>query len=417
MTATPDLAQLKEQLRRDYDPYAQITIQENLDDLANRRESMPISFTPQGGGCWIITSYDDISSVLRRNNHGFVSYPNEPPTDLGNFQGKRNALIPIEIDGPLHREYRNLLEPLFSPKAVDKLAPTLRASANELIDGFIERGKVDFGMEFALPFPGATVMAIMGWPVEDMVQLSNWADVIMHGVYGGTEEETAAARAEAGAGLHTYLMGLMAERRTQPPREDITSLMLDAVIDGRKLTDDEIFDQFLLMVFAGLDTVQSAFTQSMVYFARNQHKWDDMFSSPERFDNAIEEMLRWTTMPVPTRTVVEDDIEVAGITMVKGEKVHAPLGAANRDPKYFPNPDEVDFSRDRTKPHLAFGLGPHRCVGAHLARLELAIGFEELRRRMPVFQLDPEFMPEEHLGLAWGINNVHFTFPPGKRDN
>ncbi|WP_160098715.1 cytochrome P450, partial [Rhodococcus sp. T7] len=181
---------------------------------------------------------------------------------------------------------------------------------------------------------------------------------------------------------------------------------LDAEIDGKKLTDLELFDMFLLMMLAGLDTVQSVLAQSMVYLAQHPEQWDAMFETPESLEPAIEELLRWAAPAVPTRTVVHDSVDVAGITLTKGERVHFPLAVANRDPQYYPQPDEVKFDRE-AKPHLAFGLGPHRCVGLHLARLELKIAFTELRRRMPKFELVAGVEPHEHLGLAWGVENVH----------
>ncbi|BCB89792.1 cytochrome P450 [Phytohabitans suffuscus] len=416
--ATPtDLENLKSSLRRDYDPFAtKVTIQSHLDEIADRRAELPVSYSAPGGGCWIVTTYDDISSVLRRNNRGFVSFPNEPPTEQKNLQGKRKRMIPIELDGSVHRQYRNLLDPLFAPGAVAKLEPKLRAAANHLIDQFIERGSCDFSREFALPYPGGTVMGIMGWPLEDMVQLSEWADIMMHGIYGATDEENNQARAEASQELGGYLTAMIAERRAAPARDDVTSLLLDGKIDGEPLPDDDVFDAFLLMVFAGLDTVQSALSQCMLYLGRHQDRWDEMFAGPDTLVPAIEELLRWTTMPVPTRTATET-VEVGGIVLPAGERLHCPLGAANRDPRYFERPDEVIFDRPRTKPHIAFGVGPHRCLGSHLARLELRIGFEELRRRLPSFRIDPGVTPEEHLGMAWGVNNVNLLFPPGERDS
>lgn len=417
MTTSTDLDSLKVSLRRDYNPFAtNVTIQEHLDEIADRREKMPISHSSTGGGYWVVTTYDDITSVLRRNNRGFISFPNEPPSEQTNLQGKRDKMIPIELDGELHKQYRNLLDPLFAPGAVAKLEPKLRQAANDLIDEFIERGSCNFSQEFALPYPGGTVMGLMGWPMEDMVKLSEWADVVMHGVYGASEDESNQARAKAHGELGAYLNAVIAERRAEPPREDVTSLLIHGEIDGKPLTNDEVFDAFLLMVFAGLDTVQSAFSQSFYYFARNPHKWDEMFADPDLLVPAIEELLRWTTMPVPTRTATEP-VEVAGVELPPGERVHCPLGAANRDPKYFENPDEVIFDRPQSKPHVAFGVGPHRCIGSHLARLELRIGFEELRRRLPSFELDPTVTPEEHLGMAWGVNNVCLRFPPGSRES
>jgi cytochrome P450 len=156
--------------------------------------------------------------------------------------------------------------------------------------------------------------------------------------------------------------------------------------------------------------------QSAAYFGKHQDRWNEMFANPERLEPAMEEILRLTSPAVPTRTVVSDEIEISGLAFPKGERLHAPLAAANRDPMYYPEPDEAIFDRP-FKPHLAFGLGPHRCLGVHLARVEVRIAFEEWHRRMPTFSLDPVYEPHDHLGLAWGTDNVHLVFPPGKRED
>lgn len=408
------LDELRAKYRRDYDPYAASTISQHLGELADRRETMPVSYSARGNGCWVLTKYDDISALLRRNNRGVVSFPNEP--DGINAVGTRVAQIPIEIDGPAHRQYRQLLDPIFAPKRVAELADELYVQANKLIDEFIEDGACDFVQGFALPFPGATVMAIMGWPLEDMHRMNRWTDILLHGVRGGTMEENAKARGVAHQEFSAYMMEKIPQWRAAPRRDDVTSVILDAEIEGKKLTDEQLFDFFVLMMSAGLDTVQSVLAQSMVYFARNPEQWDRMFDTPDTLAPAIEELLRWTTPPVPTRTVTDESLEIHGIRIPRGERIHAPLAAGNRDPKYYPDPDEIRFDR-AAKPHLAFGVGPHRCVGMHLARLELKIAYTELHRRLPRFELDPgKPAPQEHLGLAWGVDDVHLRFTPGKRE-
>lgn len=408
------LEELHAKFRRDYDPYADRPIEEHLAELADRREDQPVSYSARGNGCWVLTRYDDISDVLRRNNRGVVSFPNEP--DGINRGGTRDKMIPIELDGALHREYRQVLDPQFAPKKVMALEDRLREHCNRLIDGFIEDGKVDFSNHFALPFPGATVLAIMGWPEEDLERMNHWADVIMHGVAGASEEDDLAARGGAHQAFSAYMDDKIPQWRAAPRGDDVMSVMLDAEIDGAPMTDNQLFDFSLLMMLAGLDTVQSVLARSAVYFAERPDQWDRMFEDPDQLDAAIEELLRVFTPPVPTRTVTDDFVEIDGIPIPRDERIHAPLSAGNRDPKYYPDPDEVIFDRP-TKPHLAFGVGPHRCVGLHLARLELKIAYEELHRRIPRFELDPDAPPpHEHLGQAWGVTDVHLTFAPGPKE-
>ncbi|MDT9592149.1 cytochrome P450 [Nocardioides zeae] len=406
------LEDLRAQHRRDYDPYNNATIAEHLAEMAQRRREMPISYSARGNGTWVLTRYDDIASVLRRNNRGFVSNPNDP--DGGNPQGAQKALIPIELDGDEHKFYRRLLDPLFSPQRVAALEDQLRAAANDFIDGFIERGECDFVEEFAMPFPGATVMHLMGWPLKDLGRLNEWTGTIQHGIVGVSKEESQAAQGRAATEMRAYLLDLIAERRTNLG-DDVTSHVLRAEKDGAPLSDDDLFDLLLLLVLAGLDTVQSTFAQSFMHLGRQPELWDQMFASPESLEPAIEELLRIAAPAVPTRTVVHESVQVGELELPEGERVHFPLAAANRDPAYYPDPDRIVFDR-APKPHLAFGMGPHRCLGVHLARLELRIGFTELRRRMPRFSLDESRTPTEHLGLAWGVGNLHLLFEPGPRE-
>ncbi|WP_216892288.1 cytochrome P450 [Nocardia alni] len=411
------IEELRAKYRRDYDPYRAVPIAEQLAELAERRSAAPVSYSARGNGCWVLTRYDDIAGVLRRSNRGFVSFPNDP--DGINSTGSEEGMIPIELDGPRHRQFRAMLDPAFAPKHVAQLEDELRQWANRLIDGWIEDGECDFNKGFALPFPGVTVMKIMGWPEQDLSRLYGWVDVVMHGVPGVSQDESNAARGKAHGEIHEYMFALIAERRAAPRREDVTSAALEAEIDGEKLSDTELFDLFLLMMLAGLDTVQSVLGQAMVYFARHPRQWDRLLESPALLESAVEEFLRWATPPVPTRTIVHDEVQVGEMTLPKGERVHFPLAVANRDPAYYETPDEVVLDRfvdSGTKPHVAFGLGPHRCVGAPLAQLELRIAFEELRRRIPTFELRPDRTPAEHLGLAWGVDNVHLRFEPGTRE-
>ncbi|GAA1948228.1 cytochrome P450 [Nocardioides panacihumi] len=408
------LEELRAAYRRDYDPYADRSIADHLAELADRRVDKPVSYSARGNGCWVLTDYDDVSDLLRRNNRGVVSFPNEP--DGLNLSGARDKQIPIELDGPEHREIRRVLDPLFGPRKVAELEDRLREECNRLIDGFIEDGRCDFVSSFAVPFPGATVLAIMGWPPEDLEMMNGWADVLLHGVPGGTEEESNAARGRTHQEFAAYMARKIPEWRAAPRKDDVMSVMLDAEIGGKKLTDDQLFDFSVLMMMAGLDTVQSVLARSAVYFAERPDQWDRMFENPDLVPTAVEELLRWATPPVPTRTITDDHLEIRGVKIPQGERVHAPLGSANRDPKYYENPDEIVFDRP-VKPHLAFGVGTHRCVGLHLARLELAIAFEELHRRIGKFELDPEQpVPHEHLGLAWGVLDVHLRFAPGSRE-
>jgi cytochrome P450 len=407
-----------EDLRRarsvEYNPFLAADLEANRVRLAGFRDVSPMTYSTVGGGFWVATGYDEVVSVLRNSNKGFVSFPNNPfgePKEA--TAATKKKLIPIDFDGPIHRQYRKLLEPVFSPQEMQALEPQIRKLANDLIDDWIEAGTVDFVPGFAFPFSATTVIVLMGWPLEDAAKMNEWVRVMQHGVTGGSQEETVKAQIKAATECRAYLDNLIAERR-RTPAADFTTMLMNIELNGAKLTDDELFDTFLLMMLAGLDTVQSVLAQTFAYLGKHQDRWDEIFASPETIDLAVEEFLRWTAPAPPTRNVTAEYMLVGDVPVPTGERVHCVIGAACRDPKYYPDPDEVDYNRP-SKPHLAFGLGPHRCIGLHLARLEIKIAFQELRARIPAFSLDETREPVGHLGFAWGVDNVHLNFPPGKR--
>jgi cytochrome P450 len=409
-----DLDAIKRERAVAYNPFLAVNLPDNLARMARLREISPLTYSTAGSGFWVATGYDEVVSVLRNNNKGFVSYPNNPfgePTDGTQVAGKK--LIPIDIDGPDHRAYRRLLEPVFAPQEMKALEPQIRKLANHLIDNWIEAGTVDFVPGFAFPFSATTVIVLMGWPLEDADMMNEWVRTLQHGVKDGDQEETVKAMVAAGQAVRQYMSTMIAERR-ETPADDFTTMLMNIELNGRKLTDDELLDMFLLLMLAGLDTVQSVLAQIFQYLGEHQDKWDEMFAEPETLDLAVEEFLRWTAPAPPTRNVTAEYMMVGDVPVPAGERVHCVIGAANRDPKYYPDPDEVDFRRE-AKPHLAFGLGPHRCIGLHLARLEIKIAFQELRARMPRFSLDKSHDPVGHLGFAWGVEDVYLNFPPGQR--
>jgi len=290
-------------------------------ELAERREKCPLSYSTTGpDGFWVAVSYDDISGVLRRNNRGVTSYPNSP-FGVTDMKGGQKAMIPIEIDGTAHHQYRNLLDPYFAPAAVAKLEPKVRKVAAGLIDEFIGDGQCDFVPQFAFPFPGSTVMELMGWPLEDGPTMAGWVDTLLHGVRGATEDESNAVRVAVMGEVREYYLDQI-NRRRRSPTDDVTTFMLNVELDGRKLTEEELYDNFVLLMTAGLDTVNSVLAQSFVYLGRHQGLWSQMFESPRHLDLAIEEFLRWGSPAVPTRTVTDEGIVVRDVEIPVGERVH-----------------------------------------------------------------------------------------------
>jgi cytochrome P450 len=399
---------LRHELQHEYDVYADETIQGRLDDIAERRGRCPVAFSPTGE-FWLLTRYDDISGVMRQSGRSVSSESVFP--DGRSFSDKK--LIPLELDGSEHRQYRAILEPYFAPREVRKLSDQIRELANTLIDDFIEDGRCDFSEQFAAPYPGMTFFALMGWPWQHAAEMMEWVSIFLHGITGASNDEVDAARSDAQAEARAYVKRALQQRRLEPA-DDLTTKLLHAEVDGKPLTDDQLFDLILLLMVAGLDTVQSVLSQSMYYLARHPETWDAMHADEATLEAAIEELLRWSSPASPTRTITVDTMRIGDVDLPRGERLHFPLAAANRDPQYFEQPDSIVLDRE-VKPHLSFGLGAHRCMGSHLARLELRIAYAELRRRMPRFKLAETAVPTEHLGLTWTVENVDIEFPAGKR--
>jgi cytochrome P450 len=387
-------------LERHYDYDAHISVDEHLHEIAVRRRECPMSYSDEYGGYWVASTYDAIADVLRRRTT-FSSYPVGIDAD-GQYQitgGKK--MLPIELDGEPHQRYRALLNPLFTPATAQQLEPSMRLLANQLIDTFMDRGECDVVNEFARLLPGTLFLRMMGWPVEDADVFYGWVQASMH------SSPNVALRKQVAREQNDYMAALIDQRRRQP-EDDLTTVLAHAEIDGTPISDEELLSLFHLLMAAGLDTVQSVLGQSFVFLAQHPEFREQMLD-PAVLPTAVEELLRWASPAVPTRTALEP-VEIGGIDLEEGERVHCPLGAANRDPRYYPDPDTPRLDRENPKPHLTFGLGPHRCLGSHIARLEVKVALEEWHQRIPNYRIGSRGIGEWHLGGVWGVDSVHLEF-------
>jgi cytochrome P450 len=389
-------------LERHYDYDGRISVDEHLHEVAARRRECPMSHSDEYGGYWVASTYDAIADVLRRRTT-FSSYPVGLDAE-GQYEviGAKK-LIPIELDGEAHQRYRALLNPLFTPATAQQLEQSMRLLANQLIDTFVDRGECEVVNEFARLLPGTLFLRMMGWPVEDADIFYGWVQASMH----SSPEERVALRRQVAKEQDGYMAALIDKRR-RDPEDDLTTVLAHAEIDGKPISDEELLSLFHLLMAAGLDTVQSVLAQSFVFLAR-QPEFREQMLDPAVLPTAVEELLRWASPATPTRTALEP-AEIGGIDLVAGERVHCPLGAANRDPMYYPDPDTPRLDRESPKPHLTFGLGPHRCLGSHIARLEVKVAFEEWHRRIPNYRIGSRGIGDWHLGGVWGVDSVHLEF-------
>ncbi|MEV0364645.1 cytochrome P450 [Nocardia fusca] len=381
------------------------TVQERVAELA---EKGPVVYSAAHGGHWIVTRYREIHEVLR-DTDTFSSYPNNLVTTTAGF-GK---FLPLELDPPEHTGYRLALQPLFSPNRMKALEDDIRAVITELIDGFASRGHAEFITEFAHELPTRVFLALMDWPLEDAQLFTDSTDILLTGIPGASEEESNQARGEAAFKMLGYFQSMIDQRR-QHPGDDITSQIIGTEFDlhdgKRLLSDEELNRMFFLLLIAGLHTVQGSLAWSIIHLVHNPAQRREIIEDEIVIPAAVEEILRIEAAVVPGRRATRAT-ELGGVSIAEGDQLILMLCSANRDEAEFDEPTELQIDR-RPNRHLSFGAGAHRCLGSHLARLELRLALEEIHRRIPDYDLVPNDPPVLHAGQVRGCTRLPITFTP-----
>jgi cytochrome P450 len=347
----------------------------------------------------VVTSTAGVEQVL----HDAAIFSSNPDAM---YFGSETGAIPLQVDPPEHSRYRKMLDPLFAPRRMAEREQEVTDLANQLIDTFVERGSCDFSTEFALPFPSVVFLRLMGLPTDDLDEFVKAKEGMIRPV-GETEADRQAMRMETGAWIFQYFRSAL-EAHAQNDTSDVLGTFLALEQEGR-LTRDETLNICLLMLAAGLDTVTDTLECSFAFLAESPAHQRQLADEPGLAPGAVEELLRLET-PVPTvARITMAATEIDGCPVAAGVRVRPILGVANIDPAVHGDPDVVDFARPSNK-HLAFGAGVHRCVGSHLARLELRVALEELHRRIPDYRvaygaeviLSPAIRQAASLPLIWG---------------
>ena len=345
--------------------------------MAKMHENYPPIFYDVNEHCnaWQLIKHEDALFALRHweyfSNEGATPFPRDP-NDYFYF-------IPIEIDPPQHRKYRNIVDPLFSPRGVQKLEGQIRQRARGLLDQFADRGECEFTTAFGRPLPVSVFLDIMGLPQNMRDTFVTWAVDLLH----AHDRDTMGKAMKC---IVAYLKESIAEKRAHPD-EGVISGIVHAAPDGTPLSDKEVFGFVIFLFIAGLDTVFATLNNIWLWLAQNPQRCKEIIARPNDIDNIVEELLRRWSVTFSGR-VVAQDIEMRGVKMKKGDRITSVLPACNFDPEVFPNPLEVNFDRKR-KTMLAFTVGVHSCMGGHLARLELKISLQEWLKRIPDFRMMP----------------------------
>ena len=330
-------------------------------------------------GTLVVARRDELTEFLR--------HPAVRATDGVHFNlGARRPLIPLDLDGDAHRRYRKLLDPLFTPKNVAWLEPTIRARTDALIDGFADRGEAELFAQLCGPLPTQLFVDLLGLPLDDLPFFLDFKEAVVR-PQGATVEEQEENQRAAGERMYEYLVATLNMRRAEPPRDDLISGFLTAELGGECLTDDEIVDICYLLVIAGLDTVTCSLSCILAWFAQHPAERAAVVADPARLGPAIEELMRFES-PVPLgHRWVAEDVRIGGRTFPAGSTVEVVWAGANADPTAIADPSEAQL--DRRSAHVAFAAGPHRCLGSNLARLELRVAVEQFHRRIPHYEITP----------------------------
>jgi cytochrome P450 len=340
-------------------------------------------FRMEGVGV-VVASRSAIETVLR-NAHLFSS--NMSAVDLKT----RRPIIPMSIDPPAHRTYRKLLDPLFAPARMKALEEPVTQLANHLIDELIDRDEIDFSAQFSVPLPSQVFLKLLGLPLDELPRFLQMKDgIIRPQVVVGKplgHPDTDAYQQSTADSIYDYFEDIIAAR-ANAPRDDLLSQLIATEIDGDRLSRDEIVDIGFQLLIAGLDTVTAALDCLFGYLAAHPDQRHLVVQHPMSVGTIVEELLRWETPVMAVARVASRDTEISGCPIHAGDQVLALIGAANLDADEFSDPEQVRVDRDVNR-HLAFGGGIHRCLGSHLARLELRVALREWHVRIPDYHVAP----------------------------
>jgi len=374
------------------------------------RENAPVYWDASAdGGLWGISRYDDVMEVSRETEL-FCSGRSSRP--------ERDSWIPsmINLDDPLHKRRRNLVNRGFTPRRVADHEPMLRRLAKELVDGISERGECDFVRDVARWIPMVVIGDMLGVEPEDRETLLRWSDELLGGgelAELTDEAEIRARQAAVAMEYRSYARKVLADRRKNP-REDLMSILVHAELDGDRLSEDEILQESLLILIGGDETTRHVMTGGLLELIRHPDQKLALVRDPKKIPTAVEEMLRWVS-PIQNmnRTLTRDTV-LRGQRLREGDRLLLLYPSANRDSSTFPDPDRFDVGREPNR-HVAFGgFGTHHCLGATLARLELRILFEELLPRLPDIELaTSEPLPVRPSSFIVGLEAMPVRFTPG----
>jgi cytochrome P450 len=401
----------------EFDPVAFGTSQDPYPAIHALRAEDPVHWN-SALKSWVLTRYDDVRHVLLTPK--IYSEDRVRPFLEALSPEKRGQLTELDrvsawlpfLSGQAHHRVRVLTMTMFSPKKIRAMEPTISTLADDLIDGFIERGSANFFAEFAMLLPGYVIMDLLGTPREDLFRAKAWADVIGAFMGGKALPDKYRRVNEAVIEMTAYFQDLVAARKDARGM-DVVSQALSAH-ENDKLSVEELIGLCSVIIFAGHETTTALLTAAMVAFARHPDQRQKLLDHPELIETAIDELLRVAGPEGGLVRIVMEDHELKGKLLRKGDRVFAMTTGANRDPAHFSDPDRFDITRKGVG-HFAFGYGAHVCLGMWLAKLETRIAIPKLLTRLGDYTIDQTTVNYGGAGMSRSLQGLAIKFKPGPK--
>jgi cytochrome P450 len=393
----------------------------NINELAinaELRQKCPVAWNENYGGFWFLSSYDAVSQTARDGDTFAHKYePNAP--DGVDYQGEMGVPRPEgqpalgigEVDGPYHQALRHALAPYFSPGAVQKMRPFMEQQAHWFLDQRIGDGRMDLVLDYASPVPAILTMKLMGLPYDDWQLYANLFHSVMAVPQDSPEYAKAIAQVPA---MMADVLEFAATRRAEAG-DDLTSFLIQFEFDGKRLTDEQLLNILWNLIAGGVDTTTSQTALTLLHLGTHPELRRQLIDHPELYRTATDEFLRYFSVNQQLSRTVTRDVVINGQHLGRNDRVVISWLAANHDEREFERPGEIILDRLPNR-HLAFGLGPHRCIGSHLARLMSEVMIKAVLDRIPDYQVDLDGV-YQYLGnpSMTGLGKLPVTFTPGTK--
>jgi cytochrome P450 len=393
----------------------------NLNELAinaDLRQRCPVAWNENYDGFWFLTSYDAVSQTARDDDTFSHKYEPNAPNGV-NYQGEMGVPRPEgqpalgigEIDGPYHLALRHALAPFFSPGAVQKMQPFMEQQAHQFLDQKITDGQMDLVLDYASPVPAILTMKLMGLPYDNWQLYANLFHSVMAIPQDSPDYISAISQVPA---MMQDVLDFAAKRRAEA-RDDLTSFLIQFEFDGQRLTDEQLLNILWNLIAGGVDTTTSQTALTLLHLGTHPQLRQELIDRPELYRTATDEFLRYFSVNQQLSRTVTRDVTVGGQQLRRNDRLIISWLAANHDEREFERADEIVLDRSPNR-HLAFGLGPHRCIGSHLARLMSAVMVRAVLDRIPDYQVDIDGVRHYRGNPSMtGLGTLPVTFTPGAK--